>query len=141
MSGGTYSLTSTPNNRFLRNFLMAGLFTLRVFVRNPLRGSRRINIFHISFFWWYFLRHNFVPSQQFQVFKQFFSGNSPTNWLEMGINLSVIHLRQTWLWATMIQFNVKKSSLKIVTRQDFNIGITIRFLCMVLHYKPLLFSQ
>ena len=34
---------------FLRNFFMAGLFTLRVFARNLLRGSRRRNIFHISF--------------------------------------------------------------------------------------------
>ena len=33
-----------------RNFFMAGLFTLRVFARNLLReGSRRRNIFHISF--------------------------------------------------------------------------------------------
>ena len=29
VSSGTYSLTSTPNDRFLRNFFMAGLFTLR----------------------------------------------------------------------------------------------------------------
>ena len=43
-------LTSTPNYRFLRNFFMAGLFALRVFARNLLRGSRRRNIFHISFF-------------------------------------------------------------------------------------------
>ena len=48
--GGTYSLTSTPNDRFLRNFFMAGLFTLRVFARNLLRGSRRRNIFHIFIF-------------------------------------------------------------------------------------------
>ena len=34
---------------FLRNFFKAGLFTLRVFIRNLLRGSRRRNIFHISF--------------------------------------------------------------------------------------------
>ena len=40
VSGRNYSLTSTPNDRFLRNFLMAGLFTLRVFARNLLRGSR-----------------------------------------------------------------------------------------------------
>ena len=49
VSGGTYSLTSTANDRFLRNFFMACLFTLRIFVRNLLRGSRRRNIFHISF--------------------------------------------------------------------------------------------
>ena len=48
VSGGTYSLTSTPNDRFLRNLFMARLFTLRVFARNLLRGSRRRNISHIS---------------------------------------------------------------------------------------------
>ena len=47
VSGETYSLMSIPNDRFiLRNFFMAGLFTLRVFARILLRGS---NIFHISF--------------------------------------------------------------------------------------------
>ena len=49
VSGGTYSLTSTPNDIFLRNFFMVVLFTLRVFANNLLRGSRRRNIFHISF--------------------------------------------------------------------------------------------
>ena len=49
MSGVTYSLTLTPNDRFLRKFFMAGLFTLRVFARNLLRGNRQRNIFHISF--------------------------------------------------------------------------------------------
>ena len=49
VSGGTYSLT--PNDRIFRSFLMAGLFTLRVFARNLLRGNRRRTIFfHISFF-------------------------------------------------------------------------------------------
>ena len=52
----TYSSTSTSNDIFLRNFFMAGLFTLRVFARNLLRGSRLWNIFHISKshqnFWW-----------------------------------------------------------------------------------------
>ena len=44
MSSGTYSLTSTPNDRFLRSFFMA------VFARNLLRWNRRGNIFfHISF--------------------------------------------------------------------------------------------
>ena len=37
---------------FLRNFFMAVLFTLRVFARNLLRGSRRRNIFFIYHFWW-----------------------------------------------------------------------------------------
>ena len=29
MAGGTYNLTSTPNDSYLRNFLKAGLFTER----------------------------------------------------------------------------------------------------------------
>ena len=49
VSGGTYNLTSTSNDKFLGNFFMAGLFTLRVLARNLLRGNRRRNIFHISF--------------------------------------------------------------------------------------------
>ena len=46
VSGETYSLTATD---YLRNFFMAGLFTLKFFTGNLLRGSRRRNIFHISF--------------------------------------------------------------------------------------------
>ena len=50
VSSGTYSLTSTPKNRFLRNCFMEGLFTLKLFDRNLLRINRRNNIcFHISF--------------------------------------------------------------------------------------------
>ena len=59
VSGGTYSLTSTPNDRFLRNFFMAGLFTLRVFARTLLRGSRQRNIFHTS--WQVYLLLKFLP--------------------------------------------------------------------------------
>ena len=44
-----WRLTSTPNNRFLRNFLMTVLFVLRAFARNLLRGNRRRNIFGFSF--------------------------------------------------------------------------------------------
>ena len=47
--GGAYSLTSAPNDRFLRNLFMAGLFALRVFAGNLLRGNRQKNKFHISF--------------------------------------------------------------------------------------------
>ena len=37
ISGGTYSLKSTPNNRFfVGNFSWQFLFTLRVFAKNPL---------------------------------------------------------------------------------------------------------
>ena len=48
--GGINSLTSTPNDKFLTNFFMASLFTIRVFARNLLRENRRRNIyfFHIS---------------------------------------------------------------------------------------------
>ena len=45
ISGGTYSCKSIPNDRFLRNFFMAGLFTRRVFAKNLLKGNRRRNIF------------------------------------------------------------------------------------------------
>ena len=45
----TYSLPSTPSDRFLRNIFMTGLFTLRVFPRNMLRDNRRRTIFHIKF--------------------------------------------------------------------------------------------
>ena len=45
VSGGTYNLTATPNDRFLRNSFMAGLFTLRAFARNLLRANRQRNIF------------------------------------------------------------------------------------------------
>ena len=48
MSGGTYSLKSSPNDRFLRNFSWQFFFTLRLFARNLLWGSRQRNIF-ISF--------------------------------------------------------------------------------------------
>ena len=52
MSGGTYSLKSTSNDRFFFFFdmlFMASLFTLRVSARNLLRGSHRRNIFIFSF--------------------------------------------------------------------------------------------
>ena len=51
MSSGTYSLKSTPNDRFLKSFIMAGLFTLRVFARYLQRGSRRRNIFTFPIWW------------------------------------------------------------------------------------------
>ena len=47
MSGETYSLTSIPNDRILRNIFVVGLFTLRVFARNVPRGNRRGNIFFL----------------------------------------------------------------------------------------------
>ena len=42
VSDGTYS--------FFRNFFMADLFTLRVFVKNQLRGKSRTEIFFFSYF-------------------------------------------------------------------------------------------
>ena len=45
ISGGTYSLKSTPDDRFLWKLFMAILFTLRVFSRNLLRENRRRNTF------------------------------------------------------------------------------------------------
>ena len=44
-----YSLTSTPNDRFLRNFFMAILFTHRIFARNLVRGNRQRSTFRILF--------------------------------------------------------------------------------------------
>ena len=50
ISGGTYSLKSTPNEKFFEKLLMAILFILRVFARrNPLRRNRRRNNFCIVF--------------------------------------------------------------------------------------------
>ena len=49
-SKASYSLTSTPNDRFLRGtFSWQDLFTLRVLARNLLRGNRRRNIFFLYF--------------------------------------------------------------------------------------------
>ena len=45
MSGGTYSLKSTPSDIFLRNFFRAALFTLRVFARSLMKENRRRNTF------------------------------------------------------------------------------------------------
>ena len=69
ISGGTYSLKSTPNDRFLRNFFMAGWFTLRVFARNLLRENRRRNTFRISF---WCLAWDWNPG---------FSSNKPTHYV------------------------------------------------------------
>ena len=65
----------------LRNFCMAGLFTLRVFAINLLRWSRRRNIFHISFFYdW--------PGMRTQAF----ASNKPTHYiLDQGDLITLIH--------------------------------------------------
>ena len=49
ISGGTYSLKSTPNDKIFEKLFMAILFTLTFFARNLLRGNRRRNTFRISF--------------------------------------------------------------------------------------------
>ena len=49
--GGTYSLKSTPNDRFFEKLFMAILFTHSVFARNLLTGNRQRNTFRILF--WY----------------------------------------------------------------------------------------
>ena len=43
---GTYSLKSTPNDRFFEKLFMAILFTFRAFARNLWRENRRRNTFH-----------------------------------------------------------------------------------------------
>ena len=49
ISGGDYSLKSTPNDRVFEKLYMPILFTLRVFARILLRGNHRRNTFRISF--------------------------------------------------------------------------------------------
>ena len=49
ISGGIYSLKSTPNDKFFEKLFIAILFTLRVFARNLLRGNRWRNTFRTSF--------------------------------------------------------------------------------------------
>ena len=49
ISGGTYSLKSSPNGRFFEKLFIVILFTLRVYARNLLRGNRRRDIFRILF--------------------------------------------------------------------------------------------
>ena len=69
ISGGTYSLKSTPNDRFFEKLFMTILFTLRVFARNLLRGNRWRNTFRISF---WCLTWDSNPG---------FSSNKPTHYL------------------------------------------------------------
>ena len=69
VSGGIYSLYTTPNDRFFEKLFMAFLFTLRVFARNLLRGNRRRNTFRISF---WCLAWDSNPG---------FSSNKPTHYL------------------------------------------------------------
>ena len=45
ISGRTYSLKSTPNDRYFEKLFMAILFALRIFAKFLLRGNRRRNTF------------------------------------------------------------------------------------------------
>ena len=45
MNGGTYSLMSTLNDRFFEDLFMAILFTLRLYVRNLVKGNCGKNIY------------------------------------------------------------------------------------------------
>ena len=47
INGGTYSLKLIPNDRVFEKLFIAILFTLRVFVRNLLKGNRRRNTFFV----------------------------------------------------------------------------------------------
>ena len=49
ISGGTFSLKSTPNDKFFGKLFMAILVTLRVFARNLMKGNHRRNTFRILF--------------------------------------------------------------------------------------------
>ena len=83
VSGGIYSLTSTPKDRFLRNFFMASLLTLSVFAR--------INfIFH---FWW--LTWDMNPG--------FCTSNKPTQY--------ILDHSQTDRWYILIEDHIHWFSL------------------------------
>ena len=95
VSGGIYSLTSPPNDRFFNNLCggtyrltetsLAGLFTLRVFARNLLRKNRRRNIFfHISF---WCLTWDTKPG---------FMSYKPTHYLLVYGDLYIF--RMVWVW-------------------------------------------
>ena len=88
ISGVTYSLKSTPNDRFFEKLFMAILFTLRVFARNLLSGNRRRNTFRISF---WCLAWDSNPG---------FSSNKPTHYLLDHGDFKVSH--QYWNSTTLI---------------------------------------
>ena len=65
ISGGTYSLESTLNDRYFEKLFMAiFIYSQRIFARNLLRGNRRRNTFRISF--WNTLRKS--PKKYFSYF-------------------------------------------------------------------------
>ena len=64
----TYSLKSTPSDKFFEKLFMTISFTIRVFTRNLLRGNHRRNTFTILF--WY-LACGLNPG---------FSSNKPTHY-------------------------------------------------------------
>ena len=63
LSGGTCSLKSTSNDRFLRSFSQQFYFTLRIFARNLQRGNRLVKYFHIFVFLMSDLEFDLGPSK------------------------------------------------------------------------------
>ena len=97
----TYSLRSTPNDRFFEKLFMAILFTLRVFVRNLLRRNRRRNTFRISF---WCLAWDTNPD---------FSSNKPTHYpLEHGN----FKLKYSWFKLEKGQHNICHFQILTVKR-------------------------
>ena len=70
MNGGTYRLTSTPNDRFLRNFFIAGFILLSEFVTEICWEEVAEEILFIIHFWW--LTRDTNPG---------FSSNKPTHYI------------------------------------------------------------
>ena len=81
VSGGTYCLNLTPNDRFFKKLFMAILLTLRVFARNLLRGNRWRNNFHISY---WCLGWDSNPG---------FSFNKPTHYVLDHVYLYILYIR------------------------------------------------
>ena len=78
MSGRTYSLTSSPSLRFLRSFFVAGLFTLRVFTKNLLKGNCRRNIFFFPISFWWLIWHtkpSFTSNKHNKITRKFCKTN------------------------------------------------------------------
>ena len=120
-SGVTYSLKSTPNDRFFEKLFMAILFTLSVFPRNLLRGNHRRNTFRISF---WCLAWDSNPG---------FSSDKPTQltrprqllWLHeycsLKLQLYLVCRRNTYLWRhpTNNSPTVSNRSSEVAKRYQF----------------------
>ena len=99
ISGGTYSLKSTPNDKLLEKLFMAILFTLRVFARNLLRGNRRWNTFRISF---WCLAWDSNPG---------FSSNKPTHYLLDRCKLTIVDFGNIWQEVQCLLFFIPKDQI------------------------------